>query len=128
VKRARFNFRGVEMTYARMERIKTLLPLMHRANDSGMNINQAAAWMGWSPSSLRNWSRILGFEWRNRRKRRGYKYDKTGWEERIVELRKKGMTHAQIAKQLGDVGEHNISRFIKQRGLQIPNRNNGLMP
>lgn len=116
------------MTYGRMERIKTLLPLMHRANTAGMNINQAAKWMGWSPSSLRNWSRILGFEWKNRRKRKGYKYDKTGWEERIIALRAKGMTHAQIAKELGDVGEHNISRFIKLNGLQIPNRNNRLLP
>lgn len=128
MKRARFSFKGVEMTYARMERIKALLPLMHRANSSGMNVNQAAEWMGWSASSLRNWSRILGFEWRNRRKRKGYKYDKTGWEAKIVALRAKGMTHAQIAKELGDVGAHNISRFIKFQGLQVPNRNNRLLP
>ncbi len=128
MKRARFNFKGVEMTYARMERIKALLPLMHRANDNNMNINQAAEWMGWSASSLRNWSRILGFRWKNRRNRRGYSYDKTGWEAKIIELRAKGFTHAQIAKALGDVGAHNISRFIKANGLQIPNRNNGLLP
>lgn len=128
MKRARFNFKGIEMTYARMERIKTLLPLMHRANDNKMNINQAAEWMGWSPSSLRNWSRILGFEWKNRRKRTGYRIDKTGWEEKIIALRAKGRTHAQIAKELGDVGEHNISRFIKANGIQLPNRNNRLMP
>lgn len=128
MRRARFVYKGVEMTYARMERIKALLPIMHRANASGMNINQAAEWMGWSPSSLRNWTRITGFQWKNRRNRRGYKYDKTGWEEKILELRAKGMTHAQIAHELGNVGAWNISRFIKLQGIRLPNRNNRLMP
>ena len=120
-------FRSIEMTYGRMERIKAMLPLMHRANSKGMNINQAAKWLGWSPSCVRNWTRITGFQWNNRRNRKGYRFDKTGWEKRIVELRAKGMTHAQIAAQLG-VGEWNVSRFIKDNGLQIPNRNNRLMP
>lgn len=128
MKNARFTYKGVQMTYARMERIKALLPLMHRANAAGMNINQAADWMGWSRSSVRNWTKITGFEWKNRRKRRGYKYDKTGWEEKIVALRAKGMTHAQIAQELGNVGAYNVSRFIKFNGLQIPNRNNRLLP
>ena len=121
-------FRSVDMTYGRMERIKAMLPLMHRANSKGMNINQAAKWLGWSPSCVRNWTRITGFEWKNRRKRRGYKFDKTGWEEKIIALRALGKTHAQIAKELGDVGAHNISRFIKANGIQVPNRNNRLMP
>jgi len=120
-------FRSVDMTYGRMERIKAMLPLMHRANAKGMNINQAAKWLGWSPSCVRNWTRITGFQWKNRRKRRGYKFDKTGWEAKILELRAQGKTHAQIAAALG-VGEWNVSRFIKDNGLQIANRKNRLMP
>jgi hypothetical protein len=120
-------FRSVDMTYGRMERIKAMLPLMHRANRKGMNINQAAEWLGWSPSCLRNWTRITGFQWKNRRNRRGYKFDKTGWEAKIQEMRAQGKTHAQIAVALG-VGEWNVSRFIKDNGLQLPNRNNRLMP
>lgn len=121
------DFRGTPMSYFRMERIKTLLPLIHRANDAEMTIRKAADWLGWSESCLRNWIRILGIRWRKRGPKRP-RLDKSAWEARIIELRAKGKTHAQIAKELGDVGAHNISRFIKDNGIQIPNRNNGLLP
>ena len=105
------------MTYSRMIRIKSLLPFIRKANDSGKSIPEAAEWMGWSESSLRNWIRILGVHWRKRRKRNGYTIDKTGWDKKVPAMISENYSQAQIAAYLG-VGEWTISRYMKNEGIQ----------
>jgi hypothetical protein len=120
-------FKGVYMAYYRMERIKAMRPLIHRANDGKRSIPQAAKWLGWSTSSLRNWIKILGIGWKRRYKRNGYALDKSRWLEHIKKAQAAGKSQSQMAAEL-NVGEWNISRFIKDNELQIPSRRNKLIP
>jgi hypothetical protein len=122
-KRARAEFKGVTMAYYRMERIKQLAPLIHRANEERMSIPKAAKWLGWSLSALRKWIKILGITWKVRPKRSVFKFDKTNWIADITRMMAEGKTQGQIACILG-VGEWNVSRFIKDNGIQRPSRNN----
>jgi transposase len=109
-------YRNTEMTYSKMIRIKSMLPFIHKANRKGMTIPQAADWMGWSESSLRNWIRILGVHWKKRRKREGYRIDKTGWDKKIPAMVEAKQSQAQIAATLG-VGEWTISRYMKDNDI-----------
>jgi hypothetical protein len=113
----KMNYRNTKMTYSRMIRIKAMLPFIRKANDKGMSIPDAAEWMGWSESSLRNWIRILGVHWRKRRKRNGYSIDKTGWDKKIPAMIANNKSQTQIAAELG-VGEWTISRYMKNEGIQ----------
>ena len=120
-------FKGVHMAYYRMERLKAMRPLIHRANDGKRTIPQAAKWLGWSTSCLRNWIKILGIGWKRRHKRNGYALDKTTWLGHIHKARAAGKSQSQIAAEL-NVGVWNISRFIKDNELRIPSRRNKLIP
>lgn len=113
----KMKYRNTKMTYSRMMRIRSLLPFIRKANDKGMSIPEASEWMGWSESSLRNWIRILGVHWRKRRKRNGYRIDKTGWDKKIPAMIADNKSQAQIAATLG-VGEWTISRYMKDEGIQ----------
>jgi transposase len=113
----KMKYRNTKMTYSRMMRIRSLLPFIRKANDKGMSIPEASKWMGWSESSLRNWIRILGVHWRKRRKRNGYRIDKTGWDRKIPAMIADNKSQAQIAATLG-VGEWTISRYMKDEGIQ----------
>jgi hypothetical protein len=120
-------FKGVNMAHYRMERLKAMRPLIHRANDGKRTIPQAAKWLGWSTSCLRNWIKILGIGWKARYKRNGYALDKTRWLGHIHKARAAGKSQSQIAAEL-NVGVWNISRFIKDNDLRIPSRRNKLIP
>jgi hypothetical protein len=121
--RAKAVYKGVTMAYYRMERIKQLAPLIHRANEERMSIPKAAKWLGWSLSALRKWIKILGITWKQRPKRSVFKFDKSKWMEDIKRMMAEGKTQGQMACALG-VGEWNVSRFIKENGIQRPSRNN----
>lgn len=115
-RRKKTAYRGVEMLHFRAERINQMRPLLNRANARCMTIPQAAKWLGWSVSSIRNWLRILNIKWRKRPVRKVFKHDRTGWEERVAAMLRAGKTHRQIAAELG-VGHWNVTRFITERGL-----------
>jgi phage antirepressor YoqD-like protein len=125
--RAKDQINGVTMAYFRAERIKIMAPLVRRCNKEGMTITQAATYLGWSESCLRNWIRILCIKWNTGRKRTVFKYDKTGWEKAVLDGQAKGWPIYRIAAGLG-VGAWNLSRFMKDNGLRQPNRKNRLMP
>ena len=121
-KRARCEYKGVSMSYFRMERIRELTPMIQRANEQRMTIPQAAKWLGWSTSALRNWLRILGIHWHKRPDRKVYRFDKDGWDEKIKAMREAGETIPKIAIALG-VGPWNISRYVRDHGHQSKSRN-----
>lgn len=116
-KRARFTYKGVSMSYFRMERIKEITPLLQRANDARMTIPKAAKWMGWSTSALRNWIKIVGMHWFAKPKRKVFKLNRDGWDEKIKAMREQKVPIPKIAIALG-VGPWNISRYIRENGLQ----------
>jgi hypothetical protein len=109
-------YRNVDMTYSKMIRIKSMLPFIHKANRKGMSVPEAANWMGWSESTLRNWIRVLGVHWKKRRKRLGYRIDKTGWDKKIPAMVEANHSQAQIAAALS-VGEWTISRYMKDNDI-----------
>jgi DNA-binding NarL/FixJ family response regulator len=125
--RARSEINGVGMAYFRAERIKIMAPLVRRCNKEGMSIPEAAKYLGWSESTVRNWIKILCIKWKLGRRRHVYRFDKSGWEKAIVEGQAKGLPIYRIAAQLG-TGHWNVSRFMKDNGLRKPNRKNRLMP
>jgi phage antirepressor YoqD-like protein len=122
-KRARCEYKGVSMSYFRMERIREITPMIQRANDNRMTIPQAAKWLGWSASALRNWLRILGMHWHAKPKRTVYRLDKDGWDEKIKAMREQKVSVNKIAIALG-VGPWNISRYVRDHGLQSRARKN----
>jgi DNA-binding NarL/FixJ family response regulator len=125
--RARSEINGVGMAYFRAERIKIMAPLVRRCNKEGMSIPEAAKYLGWSESTVRNWIKILCIKWKLGRRRNVYRFDKSGWEKAVVEGQAKGLPIYRIAAQLG-TGHWNVSRFMKDNGLRKPNRKNRLMP
>lgn len=109
-------YRGARMTPGRASRIEQLRPFINKANSKRMTIPEAANWMGWSVSSLRNWIRVLNIHWRTGPKRTVFKYDRTGWNETIRTALKEGKSHRQIAAMLG-VGHWNVTRYITSEGI-----------
>jgi len=105
------------MSYSKVVRMKAMLPFVRKANREGMTIPQAAEWMGWSESSIRNWIRVFGITWNKRRKRTGYRIDKTGWEEKIRKMVSENKSQEQIAAYLR-VGKWTISRYMSLNDIQ----------
>ena len=115
--RKRVEFHGKPMRYGTATKLAAMEPLIYRARAKKMTIRKAAEWMGWSESALRNWIKVLGITWNSRsRKRRVYKYDRTGWSERIVDGLTKGEPMVSIAKALG-VGHWMVVRHTRENGL-----------
>lgn len=113
----RVKYRNHNMTYSKVVRLKAMLPFIKRANNEGMTIPQAAEWMGWSESSIRNWIKVFGITWNKRRKRTGYRIDKTGWEEKIRKMVADNKSQEQIAATLR-VGKWTISRYMSHNDIQ----------
>jgi len=109
-------YKGKRMTPGRASRIEQLRPFINKANSKRMTIPEAANWMGWSVSSLRNWIRVLNVKWRTGPRRTVFKYDRSGWEEKIKKDLTAGRTHRAIASDLG-VGHWNVTRFITEYGI-----------
>jgi hypothetical protein len=110
------NFKGKDMTYGRMVRMKTLWPLIRDANKKGMSIPQAAKYLGWSTSTLRIWTKILNIKWKTTRRRNGYSINKDGWDVKIKKMLSEGKNQTYIANVLG-CGDWNITRYIKTNNL-----------
>lgn len=109
-------YRGVDMTYSRMVRMKALAPLIKEANKKGMTIPQASKYLGWSISAIRIWTRILKIKWKKSRKRNGYSINKDGWDIKIKKMLSEGKTKTYIADVLG-CGNWNVTRYIKNNNL-----------
>ena len=114
--RVRVEYQGRVMRYGTAMKIAALEPLINRANAKRMCIPKAAEWLGFSESALRNWIEVLNIKWRHGRDRRVYKYDRTGWDEKIVDGLKAGKTMVAISKELG-VGHWMVVRHAKAQGL-----------
>lgn len=115
--RKRVHFHGRLMRYGTAMKLAAMEPLIYRARAKRMSIPKAAEWMGWSESALRQWLDTLGIRWNsNVRKRRVYKYDRTGWDERIVQGLREGKSLVAIGKELG-VGHWMVCRHAKENGL-----------
>lgn len=115
--RKRVQFHGTTMRYGTAMKIAAMEPLIYRARARRMSIPKAAEWMGYSESAVRQWIKVLGIKWNsNSRKRRVYKYDRTGWSEKIVDGLVKGKSMTAIAKELG-VGHWMVVRHTRENGL-----------
>lgn len=113
----KMKYRNHRMTYSKVMRMKSLLPFIKKANNQGMTIPKAAEWMGWSESSIRNWIKVYGITWNKRRKRSGYRIDKTGWTEKIRKMVSENKSQEQIAAALR-VGKWTVSRYMSLNDIQ----------
>lgn len=115
--RKRVEFHGKAMRYGTAVKLASMEPLIYRARAKRMTIRKAAEWMGYSESAVRNWIKVIGIKWNSRsRKRTVYKYDRTGWSEKIVDGLVHGKSMVAIARELG-VGHWMVVRHARENGL-----------
>ena len=116
IKRGKMLFRGKVLWPAQIRHLVEYRPHLREAAAKGLSIGEASRVIGFSPTALRNWSAILGIQFKKGRRRKGFRYDKTGWHKAIVEGVAKGMTLEKLGIQL-DVPLINIARYCEQNGL-----------
>ena len=116
VRRGMMLFRGHVLWPAQIRRMVEYRPHLRELSAQGLNIGQASRLIGFCPTTIRKWSIILGIQFKKGRRRRTYRYDKTGWHKAITEGVAKGKTLEQVGIQL-DVPLINVARYCEQNGL-----------
>jgi hypothetical protein len=116
VRRGMMLFRGKILWPSQIRRMVEYRPHLRELSAKGLNIGQASRLIGFCPSTIRSWSAILGIQFKKGRRRKGFRYDKSGWHKAITEGVAKGMTLEKLGIQL-DVPLINIARYCEQNGL-----------
>lgn len=116
IRRGKMLFRGKVLWPAQIRHLVEYRPHLREAAAKGLSIGEASRVIGFSPTALRTWSAILGIQFKKGRRRKTYRYDKSGWHKAIMEGVAKGMTLERLGIQL-DVPLINIARYCEQNGL-----------
>lgn len=114
--RSAVSFRGRMMFHSTAGRINEYRSHLRRLAEQGMCHAEAARKLGWSVTTIKRWSLILGIPFPKKRNRKVRVHDKTGWGEVITAEARAGGTMGRAAARLG-VPIVNIHRWCVDNGV-----------